>query len=144
MDQLVKGTVGYGDEYLPDPAQPAEPPATVPDDQRVTAAREYLDAIRPYKVSQRPHSVLVREAAELRRQLGQVLDVIGQGAALTADQREVLSRALADALEWRQPSGVCHDCDASSAGLCADHASDLDRTDAYLALARDLGIEVDR
>ncbi len=41
-------------------------------------------------------------------------------------------------------AGACPDCEAHPAGLCGGHAKDLDRTDAYLALARVLGIEVDR
>jgi len=63
---------------------------------------------------------------------------------LTPDRRQVLGQALADAIEHRTPQGFCPDCDAHPAGLCADHAADLDKTDAYLALARDLGIEVER
>lgn len=57
-------------------------------------------------------------------------------------QREVLGQALADALEYRMPDGFCSDCEASPVDLCDAHAADLDRTDAYLVLARDLGIEV--
>jgi hypothetical protein len=61
-----------------------------------------------------------------------------------AGQLAALGQALADAISYREPSGFCADCEASPAGLCDDHAGDLDKTDAYLALARDLGIEVDR
>jgi hypothetical protein len=63
---------------------------------------------------------------------------------LTAEQRDVLGQVLADAVTYRDPSGACTGCDASPAGLCADHAEDLDKTDLYLALARHLAIEVDR
>ena len=77
--------------------------------------------------------MLVREAAELRRQLGQVVDVIGQGTVLSPHQHEVLGQPLADAVTYRDP-----------AWFCQDHADDLDKTDAYLALGRSLGIEVDR
>jgi hypothetical protein len=59
-------------------------------------------------------------------------------------QGAVLGQVLADAIAYRDPSGACADCEQHPAGLCQDHAEDLDRTDAYLALARDLGIEVDR
>jgi hypothetical protein len=59
-------------------------------------------------------------------------------------ERAILRHALADAIAFRSPEGICPDCDAHPASLCEDHAEDLDKTDAYLALARDLGIEVDR
>jgi hypothetical protein len=63
---------------------------------------------------------------------------------MTPAQLEILGQALADAITYRDPSGACADCDAHPAGLCKDHAADLDRTDAYLELAGQLGIEVDR
>ena len=64
----------------------------------------------------------------------------GKGSQLTAAQREVLGQALADAIEHRTPGAHCSDCDDHPAGLCYDHAGDLDRTDDYLALGRQLGI----
>ena len=66
------------------------------------------------------------------------------GPALDAGQREVLAQALADAIEHRTPYGDCTDCNARPEGLCNDHAADLDLTDSYLALARELAIEVPR
>ena len=60
---------------------------------------------------------------------------------IPADQREVLGQALADALDWRQPSGQCTGCDDDPGGLCSEHAADLDLCDAYIALGRELGIE---
>jgi hypothetical protein len=42
-------------------------------------------------------------------------------------------------MEYRQPAGLCADCDGHPAGLCAPHVADLDRADAYAALARQLG-----
>jgi hypothetical protein len=63
----------------------------------------------------------------------------GQAAVLSADQREALGQALADALRCRTPDGECTGCDEHSAWLCNDHAVDLDLNDAYLALARELG-----
>jgi hypothetical protein len=65
-------------------------------------------------------------------------------AALTDGQRELLAAVLADAVDRREPSGACTDCEKHPAGLCWDHNADLDRCDAYLELARQLGIEVDR
>ena len=112
-------------------------------DPRMTAAREYLDAIRPYKVSDRPHSVLMREDAELRRMLSKVLAVLdGQAPALDAGQLDTLRQALGDAIAHREPGGFCIDCDQHPAGLCADHAEDLDRCDAYGQLASALGVEL--
>ena len=51
-------------------------------------------------------------------------------------QREVLRLALGDAIAYRDPAGVCLDCDVHPARLCEDHAADLGKTDSYLALAR--------
>jgi hypothetical protein len=69
---------------------------------------------------------------------------LGGGAYISPADLPVLGHALADATTYRDPAGVCPDCDKHPAALCADHAEDLNRTDAYLALARELGIEVDR
>ena len=62
-------------------------------------------------------------------------------ASLHAAQLATLGQALADAIEYRQPSGACADCDSHPSGLCAPHAADLDRADDYAALARQLGVE---
>jgi len=59
-------------------------------------------------------------------------------------RREVLGQALADAIACRTPDSSCTACEDHPAGLCDDHAADLDLTDAYLALGRELGIEVAR
>ena len=59
----------------------------------------------------------------------------------------VLGQALGDAVTYREAAAsdfAYAGCEAHPAGLCGDHAVDLDKTDAYLALARDLGIEVER
>jgi hypothetical protein len=62
---------------------------------------------------------------------------------VTAEQAEVLAGALSDAIRYRDPAGDCLDCDVHPASLCDNHAADLDLTDAYLALAREFGIEVE-
>lgn len=62
--------------------------------------------------------------------------------SLSAEHRETLGRALADAIQFRDASGFCPRCEAHPASLCDDHAADLDLIDAYAALARALGIEV--
>jgi hypothetical protein len=66
-------------------------------------------------------------------------------AGLTEEQREVLAQALADAITWREPSGVCPHCDLHAkrpAVFCDEHAPDQVRVQGYLALARDLGIDL--
>jgi len=63
---------------------------------------------------------------------------------LTAEQLVTLGQALGDAIAYRDPAGDCTGCEAHPAGLCEDHAADLDATDAYLALAAELRIEVQR
>jgi hypothetical protein len=112
--------------------------------ERVELACRFLAEARQRSVEQMPPTLLMRECAELRRLLGQVLDVIDQAPALTEMQRIVLGQVLADAIAYREPTGLCRDCEAHPAGLCEDHAEDLDKTDAYLALARHFGIEVER
>ena len=62
-------------------------------------------------------------------------------AALEEAQLATLGQALADAIEYRQPAGICADCDGHPARLCSPHAADLDRADDYAALARELGME---
>jgi len=64
-------------------------------------------------------------------------------AGLNAAYRRVLAAALTDAVEYRQPTGICADCDTHPAGLCEPHAADLDRAEDYAALARQLGLEAD-
>jgi hypothetical protein len=68
------------------------------------------------------------------------------GGPITGIQAEVIGQALADAIEFRRDAagGWCADCEAYPSGLCLDHATDLDRADDYLALARELGLEVKR
>jgi hypothetical protein len=82
--------------------------------------------------------------------------VLAGNVDLTPAQLATLGQALADAIQYRDPAGACADCEAIPAaavpgspgrlapGLCDDHTEDLNRTDAYLALAAELGIEVDR
>jgi hypothetical protein len=106
-------------------------------DSRVAYAREFLDAARRRWLEAMKPSELIREAGELRKLLGQALDVI-------AERREVLAAVIADAISYRTPEGHCADCQAEEGGLCYDHAADLDRTDDYLQLARELGIEVEQ
>ncbi len=64
--------------------------------------------------------------------------------ALTASQSAAFRDMFADACSYRSEgvSGPCADCDESPAGLCDDHAADLDKVGAYRDLARALGVEV--
>jgi hypothetical protein len=62
--------------------------------------------------------------------------------SLSAEHRETLGQALADALSWRTPPADCDGCEASPSALCTECAADLDLTDAYIALANELGIEI--
>ncbi|HUK72223.1 MAG TPA: hypothetical protein VLW50_26225 [Streptosporangiaceae bacterium] len=61
---------------------------------------------------------------------------------LTDAQRELLTRMASDACAYRRPGLFCNDCDDAPSGLCPDHEEDLDLTDAYIRLVRDLGGEV--
>jgi len=60
---------------------------------------------------------------------------------LPADQRELLQQALADAVFYCDPPAQCSRCEALD-GLCDECAAGLDRARAYLALGRQLGMEV--
>jgi len=78
--------------------------------------------------------------------VGQRAGYVLTGPALAEGQREVLAQALADAITYREPGSPsdCAGCENyPDAALCDDHAADLDLIDAYLALARELGIEVE-
>jgi hypothetical protein len=56
-------------------------------------------------------------------------------------QRDVLRQALADAVYYQDPPQQCAACEGGG-GLCADCAARLARARAYLALGRDLGLDV--
>jgi hypothetical protein len=56
-------------------------------------------------------------------------------------QREVLRQALADAVFYRDPPLHCPACEELD-GVCTQCAAGLDRARAYVALGRELGVEV--
>jgi hypothetical protein len=58
------------------------------------------------------------------------------------ERREVLRQALADAVYYRDPPAQCAACEAQDGGPCASCAAGLARARAYLALGRDLGVDV--
>lgn len=58
-----------------------------------------------------------------------------------AAQREVLRQALTDAVYYRDPPVQCRACEALD-GLCGECAAGLARARSYLALGRELGVEV--
>lgn len=109
-------------------------------DQRVTAARGYLDGARLRKVTALPPSLLVRECAELRRALGQVLDAIAAGVLLDDDQTLTVTAALDDAVAGiRDRAAHCGECRISPAELCDGCADRLARVDLYAKLAGQIG-----
>lgn len=112
------------------------------EDTRVELARQLLAEVPEASDNELPYFWIGR----LRQALSSLVDGWPAGAAGGMDhgQREVLGQALADAIEYRTPEADCAECDTRPEGLCCDHAADLDLTDAYIALARELGIEVPR
>jgi hypothetical protein len=60
---------------------------------------------------------------------------------LLPKQREVLEQALADAVRYRDPLLYCGACQWPDA-LCEACAAGLARARSYLALGRDLGIDL--
>src|SRR5216684_312389 len=66
------------------------------------------------------------------------------GLALSPRGLITLGQAFGDAVAYweREAHGKCDDCENSAAGLCDDHAAASGRIDAYVALGRQLGIEV--
>jgi hypothetical protein len=114
-------------------------------DQRVVYAREFLSGARRRKVAELPPSVLMREDAELRRVLGQVLGYLGEVVVVDPDRLEVLGKALSDAIRYNDPAVHCEACDPLPGDeLCPECAAGFATATAYLHLARELGIEVDR
>jgi hypothetical protein len=101
----------------------------------LTALADWIDAQLSDELASRQH---VAETALAR------IEELATCPVLTAADLGVLGQALADAVTYRDPAGFCQDCEDSPAALCQDHADDLDKTDAYLALAAGLGLEIDR
>ena len=56
-------------------------------------------------------------AGRLAAALSSVLEM--PAPVLDAAQLATLGQALADAIEYRQPSGLCADCESHPAGLCS-------------------------
>jgi hypothetical protein len=118
---------------IPDTAAPGR------EDPRLTRARDTLAEIPPIHSISLPYQWLGR----LRTVLCDLVAVASPGG-MDNGQREVLGQALADAIEHRTPEGFCAECEVRPEGLCNDCAADLDLTDAYIALSRELGIEVEQ
>jgi len=97
-----------------------------------------LEGWRHFRGDPGPGGIRALYAADHRPVIGWV---VPPGRGLSPAGYGVLGQALADAVSHRDPSGACLDCEEEYGGLCYDHAADLDKADAYLALARGLGIE---
>jgi len=122
-------------DTIPHPAIPAELAA------RRAAAAAALADFRAFESGASVQADWAVWAGRLAAAVRSLLEMTG--TVLDPVQLATLGLALADAAEYRQPAGLCADCDVHPAGLCAPHAADLDRADDYAALARQLGVEVD-
>ena len=107
---------------------------------QLAAARKVLTELPATEDTDRPWYWIGRLEVALRS----LADVASPGGMDTG-QREVLGQALADAIAHRTPAGLCAGCAEYVwlGGLCNECAADLDLTDAYIALGRELGIEVE-
>jgi hypothetical protein len=114
-------------------------PAPPAGDIYVRAARQVLAEMPVIADIENPYWWLGRLSAVLAH-----LVSVASPGGMDNGQREVLGQALAHAIERRTPEGFCADCEVRPEGLCNECAADLDLTDAYLALGRELGIEVPR
>jgi hypothetical protein len=112
------------------------------EDVRVEVARKALAELPDASDNEEPYYWIGR----LKTAMEQLLDVAAPApGGLDAGQREVLASALADASGYREgraSDNFCADCEADPAGLCPDHAADLDLHDAYVGLAAGLGLEL--
>ena len=117
---------------IPHPTPPIE-------DVHIAGARKALAEMPVIADIERPYFWLGRLATVLQS----LVDVAKPGG-MDSGQREVLGAALADAIAHRTPESYCEECEVRPEGLCNDHAADLDLTDAYIELGRELGIEVDQ
>ena len=124
---------------------------------RVTAAQAVLDDFQrstgKYGAGV-PAADWLQWSLQLAQQLQQVLGTIGEPPSVSArpgplellGAEAILRQALTDAIEFRDSrlDAECILCELDPRGLCPDHESDLEQADAYLSLARELGIEVAR
>jgi len=108
-------------------------------DQRVEHARQVLAGYDKGRWTAELN--LIGHLASAVRQL---LDVITESVSLTDDQLVTLGQAITDALAWCRDDGDCRECDDDPSGTCETHDSRMARVPAYVALARDLGIEAGR
>jgi hypothetical protein len=114
----------------------SHPPVAL-EDVHLTAARKTLAELPDGSANDEPYFWIGRLSAALTD-----LVAVASPGGLDNGQREVLGQALADAIARRTPEGLCEECEVRPEGLCNDHAADLDLTDAYIALGRELGIQV--
>ena len=122
---------------------------------QASSAREQLERARaclaepwthdelPYRVGSLGYYAKAL-ADELERVLEREQEWIRAAAQLDGAQREVLRQALGDAVAWHEDSEPCGSCQYAAPALCAEHAEAVAQRDAYVKLARALGIEVQR
>jgi hypothetical protein len=66
---------------------------------------------------------------------------MSQVSLVPPEQREALRQALADAVYYRDPPVYCRACEMLGR-LCEECAAGLARARVYLALGRELGIDL--
>jgi len=106
----------------------------------MTGAEHYQHAERALEYAL--DSEMGSEAQRVNLAVGQLHATlaIAAPAVLTPDQRELLARALTDAIDNRSDDEACEECTAAPDGLCGGHAADLEMAGRYRLLAAELGI----
>ena len=84
----------------------------------------------------------LKHRAKLEYHTGQLLELVAElTGGRAGEQLATMLSALADAEKLRLREGLafCHACQEHPAGLCDDHAADLDAAAAYSDMAAQLG-----
>jgi hypothetical protein len=115
----------------------SHPPVAL-EDVHLTVARKTLAELPGASANDEPYFWIGRLSVALTD-----LVAVASPGGLDNGQREVLAQALADAITRRTPSGFCPECEVRPENLCNECAADLDLTDSYIALGRELGLAVD-
>jgi hypothetical protein len=75
-------------------------------------------------------------------EIDRIADGTSTATVVTSDQCGVLSQALGDAIAWHTDPEPCGSCEYVAPALCSEHAEAVQMRDAYIKLARELGVEV--